>query len=60
MKFHLKLKKKLYDNTEYQNITERIKNCESYFKKMKAVFVRKEADKILGKKQANYSTHSKK
>lgn len=32
LKFHLRMKRKIYDEDEYLNISDRIRSCEQYFK----------------------------
>ncbi len=41
------MKRRIYDEVEYNNINDRIKQCEAFFKKEKYQLMRKEADKIL-------------
>lgn len=51
MRYHIKMKRRIYDESEFNNINDRIKQCEAYFKKEKYQLMRKEADKILGDSQ---------
>lgn len=41
------MKRKIYNDSEFKNINERLNFCEAFFKKEKYRMMRQEADKIL-------------